>query len=146
MLNSQCTGLSERWMLNAFKGVEVIKGGGTTDTGEKKVKVELLFRGGVGMIHPANGNGTLLPDRPLVCALVPNHPGGKILVEKIMIICQLSISLKPCSECGIMIWVCIHQVLDISIIILFKDNRPVIRKVNLKVNNSRGLLLHGKEI
>lgn len=45
-----------------------------------------------------------------------------------------------------MVWVCIHQVLDVAIFILFKDNRLLIREVDLKVNNRGGVLLHEKEI
>jgi hypothetical protein len=36
-------------MSNTFKIVEVFKGGGTLDTGEKKAKVELLSTCGHGM-------------------------------------------------------------------------------------------------
>jgi hypothetical protein len=42
-------------MANTFKRVEVFKGGGTLDTGEKKAKVEPLSTGGVGMVHPPKG-------------------------------------------------------------------------------------------
>jgi hypothetical protein len=94
------TGISERWIPNCVKSIEVLKGGGTPDTGEKKAKVEPLSRGGVGMIHPPKGKGVPLPGSPLVCVLVPDHPGGKVLVEKIMIICTLSIRLEPFSQCG----------------------------------------------
>src|SRR6202453_907172 len=94
------TGLSERWMLNILKGVEVFKGGGTLDTGEKKVKVKPLSTGGVGMIHPPKGKGVPLPGSPLVLLFVPDHLGGKVLVEQVMILCTLSIRLEPSSKCG----------------------------------------------
>ena len=112
----------------------------------KKTEVEPFSRCGMSMIHPTYSRDSLLPGGPLVCLLVSNHLGGKISIEKIAIICQLSICLKPCSKCGIMVWVCIHQVLDVAIFILFKDNRLLIREVDLKVNNRGGVLLHEKEI
>ena len=37
-------GLSESVTVSALKPIEVIKGGGTLDTGEKKPEVEALFR------------------------------------------------------------------------------------------------------
>jgi hypothetical protein len=53
-------------MQNALKGIEVIKGSGTSDRDEKKVRVELLSTGGVGMVHPPKGKGVLLPGSPLL--------------------------------------------------------------------------------
>ena len=63
----------------------------------KKTEVEPFSRCGMSMIHPTYSRDSLLPGGPLVCLLVPNHLGGKILIEKIAIICQLSICLNPCS-------------------------------------------------
>jgi hypothetical protein len=47
-------------MKSALKGMQVFKGGGPWNSGEKKAKVEVLSRSRVGMIHSANSKTVLV--------------------------------------------------------------------------------------
>jgi hypothetical protein len=96
------------------KVVQVLKGGGSLDTGEKKAQVEALSTGGVGMVHPSNGKSVLLPGCPHVniLPLIPHHLIGKVLVEKVVMSSTLSIGLEPPSQCGIYVCMTIKHILD----------------------------------
>jgi hypothetical protein len=129
-------GLSERTMVHIIKSVEVLKGGGTPDTGEKKAQVEALSTGGVGMVHPPNSKSAPLPGGPLATIfLMPNHLIGKVLVEKVTMLCTLSIGPEPSSKCGILVCLSIHHILNTASCGRVKNNCMLIRKVNLKPNN-----------
>jgi hypothetical protein len=138
-------GFSERWMQNALKSVEVIKGSGTSDRGEKKAQVEPLSTGGVGMVHPPKGKGVSLPGSPLVMPFVPDHLGGKVLVEEVMILCTVSIRLEPPSKCGSLVCRSIHHILEVACIRVEGD-WLLIGEVNHKANNGGLMLLHRKHI
>jgi hypothetical protein len=40
---------------------------------------------------------------PLVLILLPDHPGGEILVKKVLTVLPLRVGLEPSSECGVLI-------------------------------------------
>ena len=137
--------LSESGMANSLKGAKVLKRGGTTHRGEKKVKVEALSRRGMGIIHPPKGKGVLPPHSPNVILLVPDQLRGKVLVEKVMKLIMLCIELEPSSECGIYICLLIHHILKVASSWIEND-RLLTREVNLKPNNGRDMLLHLKHV
>jgi hypothetical protein len=61
-------------MSNTFKIVEVFKGGGTLDTGEKKAKVEeLLSTCGVGMVWDVNNKQNSRYLMVMILAHIPTH-------------------------------------------------------------------------
>ena len=126
-------------MKSALKSIKVFKPGGPWDSGEKKAKVEVLFRSGMGMIHPVYGKTWWFPFSPLVCL--------GIQIEKKatgIILWQSSICLKPSYEGGGTISMLSNNIL--AIFIFTKDNSLLLIKMSLKVNYIGKLLLHVKEI
>ena len=116
------SGLSEGGILSAFKGVEVIEGLGALDTGEKEAQIEALSRSGVSVVHPANGKA-IPPGSPLVGLLTPHHPGGEVLIQKVMsgrTICN--IGLEPSSKCGVSVAMCLYHILEVASLFRVEDH------------------------
>jgi hypothetical protein len=144
------TDIFEGWIFNAFKGVKVCPVLGTSNTGEKEVQVKALSRSGVSMVHPAYGKAFLPPGPSrVVLVLMPYYSRGIILVEKIKdftALWLLSIGFKPSSKYGVPLCIGINNLLQIINSIRIKDNSVLVFKMDLKVHNTRDLLLHVEEV
>jgi hypothetical protein len=90
-------------------------------------------------MSPASGS-------PLALFFVPDHPGGKVLIEQVMISSTLRIRLEPFSECGSLVCTSIHHILHVANSIRVESDRLVIGEANLKAHNGGVMLLHGKHI
>jgi hypothetical protein len=99
------------------------------------------------MIHPANSKSLAFPFRPLVAFYVPDIFGGVVLIEKKKVGITLwfsRICIKPSSKGGGMGFMLSNNIFPICILLYIKDNPLLVRKVDLKANHIRDLLLHVK--
>jgi hypothetical protein len=139
--------LFKRAIQCSFKRFKIIPRSSTLNNSKEKAKVKPLSYSRVNIIHPAYGKH-FFSSSPFVIPFIPYHLRGKVLIKSIsnIIISCLSIGFKPSSKSGIIPCIFIKNCLHIRIFLSIKNNRLLIRKMNLKVHNRRNMLLHLKEI
>jgi hypothetical protein len=138
---------------DAIEGTEVFKRCGARDDSKKKAKVEALSRTGMGIVHPANLKA-LFPNMPHILICLPDHLGGKVLIEgapDVRHVCTSGqaipcIGLEPPQESGVMLHSISDDLLSIGDPVRVEDDSLLIRKMDLKVHNTGQALMHLKKV